>query len=71
MGSKLLKKSAELSTMLARELVEKGFEHGKIKEIIISRRKQELLVNLHRDILNDALNNNKLKIIEEDDKVSK
>ena len=37
MGSKLLKKSAELSTMLARELVEKGFEHGKIKEIIIDK----------------------------------
>ena len=47
------------------------FNSEKIKEIIISRRKQELLVNLHRDILNDALNNNKLKIIEEDDKVSK
>lgn len=47
------------------------FNSEKIKEIIISRRKQELLANLHRDILNDALNNNKLKIIEEDDKVSK
>lgn len=48
------------------------FEYNseKIKEIIISRRKQELLSNLQRDILNDALNNNKLKIIEEDDKVS-
>lgn len=48
------------------------FEYNseKIKEIIISRRKQELLANLQRDILNDALNNNKLKIIE-DDKVSK
>ena len=47
------------------------FNSGKIKEIIISRRKQELLVNLHRDILNDALNNNKLKFIEENDKGSK
>ena len=37
MGSKLLKKTAELSTILARELVEKGFEHGKIKEIIIDK----------------------------------
>ena len=48
------------------------FEYNKekIKEIIISRRKQELLANLQRDILNDALNNNKLKITEEDDKVS-
>ena len=42
----------------------------KIKEIIISRRKQELLLNLQRDILNDALDNNKLKIIEENDKVT-
>ncbi len=48
------------------------FEYNseKIKEIIISRRKQELLSNLQRDILNDALNNNKLKIIEEDEKDS-
>ena len=48
------------------------FEYNseKIKEIIISRRKQELLANLQRDILNDALNNNKLKIIEEDEKDS-
>ena len=48
------------------------FEYNseKIKEIIISRRKQELLLNLQRDILNDALNNNKLKIIEENDKVT-
>lgn len=48
------------------------FEYNseKIKEIIISRRKQELLLNLQRDILNDALNNNKLKITEEDDKVT-
>lgn len=46
------------------------YNSGKIKEIIISRRKQELLANLQRDILNDALNNNKLKITEEDDKIS-
>ena len=48
------------------------FEYNsvKIKEIIISRRKQELLANLQRDILNDALNNNKLKILEEDEKDS-
>ncbi len=48
------------------------FEYNseKIKEIIISKRKQELLAALQRDILNDALNNNKLKILEEDDKVS-
>ena len=46
------------------------YNREKIKEIIISRRKQELLLNLQRDILNDALNNNKLKIIEENDKVT-
>lgn len=46
------------------------YNSGKIKEIIISRRKQELLTNLQRDILQDALDNNKLKIIERDDKVS-
>ena len=48
------------------------FEYNseKIKEIIISRRKQELLLNLQRDILNDALNNDKLKIIEGNDKVT-
>ncbi len=47
------------------------FEYNsrKIKEIIISRRKQELLLNLQRDILQDALSNNKLKIFE--DEVSK
>lgn len=45
------------------------FEYNseKIKEIIISRRKQELLSNLQRDILRDALNNNKIKIIDEDE----
>ena len=42
----------------------------KIREIIISRRKQELISNLQRDILNDALNNNKLKITEENEKNS-
>lgn len=47
------------------------FNSEKIKEIIISKRKQELLLNLQRDILNDALNNNKLKIIEQDENVSK
>ena len=48
------------------------FEYNseKIKEIIISKRKQELLAALQRDILNDALNNNKLKITEEDEEVS-
>lgn len=40
------------------------YNSGKIKEIIISRRKQELLSNLQRDILQDALSNNKLKIVE-------
>ena len=50
--------------------VEDIHNSGKIKEIIIGRRKQELLLNLQRDILNDALNNNKLKIIEENDKVT-
>jgi hypothetical protein len=45
------------------------YNSAKIKEIIISRRKQELLSNLQRDILQDALGNNKLKILE--DEVSK
>lgn len=44
------------------------YNSGKIKEIIISRRKQELLSALQRDILRDALNNNKIKIIDEDEK---
>lgn len=44
------------------------YNSGKIKEIIISRRKQELLSALQRDILIDALNNNKIKIIDEDEK---
>jgi hypothetical protein len=43
------------------------FNSEKIKEIIISRRKQELLSALQRDILRDALNNNKIKIIDEDE----
>lgn len=46
------------------------YNEEKIKEIIISRRKQELISNLQRDILNDALNNNKLKITEENEKNS-
>ncbi len=48
------------------------FEYNseKIKEIIISKRKQEILADLQRDILEDALNNNKLKIIKEDEKIS-
>ena len=46
------------------------YNEDKIKEIIISRRKQELISNLQRDILNDALNNNKLKITEENEKDS-
>ena len=59
------------------EYVEPGevtpFEYNseKIKEIIISRRKQELLSNLQRDILIDALNNNKIKISDEDEKDSR
>ena len=46
------------------------YNSGKIKEIIIGKRKQELLAGLQRDILNDALNNKKLKITGENDKVS-
>ena len=46
------------------------YNEEKIREIIISRRKQELVSNLQRDILNDALNNNKLKITEENEKDS-
>ena len=52
------------------EITPLEYNSAKIKEIIISRRKQELLSNLQRDILNDALNNNKLKILEEDEKDS-
>ena len=48
------------------ELTPFEYNSEKIKEIIISRRKQELLSNLQRDILNDALNNNKLKITEDE-----
>ena len=42
------------------------YNSEKIKEVIISRRKQELLAALQRDILIDALNNNKLKINEDE-----
>lgn len=38
----------------------------KIKEVILTRRKQELLANLQRDILNNALDNKKLKIIHDE-----
>lgn len=48
------------------ELTPLEYNSEKIKEIIISKRKQELLYNLQRDILNDALNNNKLKITEDE-----
>ena len=71
-----VKDSVYTNILQVLEYIEPGkvtpFEYNseKIKEIIISRRKQELLMNLQRDILNDALNNNKLKIIEEDDKVT-
>lgn len=44
------------------------FEYNpdKIKDIILTRRKQELLMNLQKDILNNALDNKKLKIIEDE-----
>lgn len=42
----------------------------RIKEIILSRRKQELLSTLQKDILNDALDNKKLKIIKKDEKAT-
>ena len=44
------------------------FEYNpdKLKDIILTRRKQELLINLQRDILNNALDNKKLKIIEDE-----
>lgn len=42
----------------------------RIKEIILSRRKQELLTRLQKDILNDALDNKKLKIIKKDEKAT-
>lgn len=37
-----------------------------IKESILSRRKQELILNLEKDLLEDALNNNKLIIYSKD-----
>lgn len=42
------------------------FEYNdeKIKEIILSKRKQELISQLHKDIYNNALDKKKLKIIE-------
>lgn len=44
------------------------FEYNpdKIKDIILTRRKQELLMNLQKDILNNALDNKKLKIIDDE-----
>lgn len=44
------------------------FYKDKIKEIIISKRKQDLEAALQRDILNDALNSNVLKIIDNEGK---
>lgn len=44
------------------------FYKDKIKEIIISKRKQDLEASLQRDILNDALNSNVLKIIDNEGK---
>ena len=34
----------------------------KIKDIVINRRKQELVLSLERNLLNDAINSNKLII---------
>lgn len=44
------------------------FYKDKIKEIIISKRKQDLEAALQKDILNDALNSNVLKIIDNEGK---
>ncbi|MEF9931058.1 MAG: hypothetical protein RSC28_03125 [Bacteroidales bacterium] len=42
----------------------------RIREIILSRRKQELLASLQKEILNDALDNKKIKIIKKDEKAT-
>ncbi len=48
------------------------FEYNtdKIKDIILTRRKQELLAGLQKDILNDALDNKTLKIINDNEKAT-
>lgn len=67
-----LKDSVYTSILQVGEYIKPGefspFEYNpeKIKDIILTRRKQELLMNLQKDILNNALDNKKLKIIEDE-----
>lgn len=42
----------------------------KIKDLLLTRRKQELLVNLQKDILSNALDNKTLKIIDKNEKAT-
>ena len=39
------------------------YNADKIGDIILSRRKQELISTLHRDIMNDALAGNRIKLV--------
>ena len=65
--------SAHCNFLQVLEFVEPGgyspFEYnaGKIDEIILSKRKQELVSSLHKEIFNDAVDNKKLKIIRDED----
>ena len=43
------------------------YNRERIKNAIISKRKQDILSQLERDLLNDAINNNKLKIFKKND----
>lgn len=49
------------------EIAPYEYNAGRIDEIILSKRKQELISGLHKDIFNDALDNKKLKIIQNED----
>lgn len=46
------------------------YNAGRIREIILSKRKQELISKLQKDILNEALDNRNFKIITENDKAA-
>lgn len=71
-----LKDSVYTSILQVVEYIRPGnlspFEYNseKIKDLLLTRRKQELLVHLQKDILNNALDNKTLKIIEENEKAT-
>jgi hypothetical protein len=44
------------------EIAPYEYSREKIKDIVINRRKQELVLSLERNLLNDAINSNKLII---------